>query len=235
MKRIRENEDDFSAMQASIQPLIDERLSEIDELNAQPHEYSEDVLKRIRKILRNQKKCSRIRMITSHSRRIASIALIAGTVLLTAALSIQPIRAGIWKIFLEWHEEYFTVQISEEFEQESPRTIENHILPDNLPEGWTIQTEGENFAVGVYQIFGTNEEWIFYHQSVVGGSTSYDSTDVVMEKIRLNNCTDAYMMTYAEGDIAIYWADVYEFSLTGRNMSREQLIDIAENIDSQNH
>ncbi|MBO4933404.1 MAG: DUF4367 domain-containing protein, partial [Clostridia bacterium] len=95
--------------------------------------------------------------------------------------------------------------------------------------------EGESFAVGVYQIFGTNEEWIFYHQSVVGGSTSYDSTDVVMEKIRLNGRTDAYIMTYVDGDIAIYWADVYEFALTGRNISAEQLLEIAENIDSQNH
>lgn len=235
MKRIRENNDDFAGMQAMIQPLLDERLAEIDRLNAQPHEYSEESMERIQKILGNPKKYSRTRTISSLSRRVASVALVAGTVLLTVSLSIQPIRAAIWNFFLEWHEEYFTVQISEEFEQESPRTIENRILPDNLPDGWTIKTEGESFATGVYQIFGTNEEWIFYHQSVVGGSTSYDSTDVVVEKIRLNDRTDAYRMTYAEGDIAIYWADVYEFSLMGYNISAEQLLEIAENIDSQNH
>ncbi len=234
MKRIRENEDDFAEMQAMIQPLLDERLAEIDESNAQPYEYSEEGMERIREILRKQKKCTGI-CLSSMSRRIASVALVTGTVLLTVALSIQPIRAGIWNFFLEWHEEYYTVQVSEECQQESPQTIEQHILPDNLPKGWTIQTEGENFAVGVYQIFGTNEEWIFYHQSVIGGSTSYDSTDVVVEKIQLNDRTNAYMMTYIEGDIAIYWADGYEFSLLGRSISPEQLIEIAENIDNQNH
>ena len=235
MKRIRETKNDFSAIQTMVQPLIDERLAEIDELNAQPHEYSEESVERIGKIIGNPRKRFCPRKVSSLSRRVASAALISGTVLLTAALSIQPIRAEIWEIFLEWHEEYFTVQFSEEFEQECPQTIENRILPDNLPEGWRIQTEGESFAAGVYQIFGTNDEWIFYMQNVVGGSTSYDNTDVVMETIRLNNDTAAYMMTYAEGDIAIYWADVYEFSLMGRNISREQLIAFAENIDSQNH
>lgn len=235
MKRIRENKDDFSGIQAMVQPLIDERLAEIEKLNAQPHKYSEESMERIQNILGNPKKHFRTRTMSSLSRRAASVALVTGTVLLTVSLSIQPIRAAIWKFFLEWHEEYFTVQISEEFEQESLRTIEKRILPKNLPEGWTIKTEGESFATGVYQIFGTNEEWIFYHQSVIGGSTSYDSTDVVVEKIRLNDRTDAYRMTYTEGDIAIYWADVYEFSLMGRNMSPEQLLDIAENIDSQNH
>ena len=123
MKRIRENNDDFAGMQAMIQPLLDERLAEIDKMNAQPHEYSEDSMERIRKILGNPKKRSRTFSSLSLSRRIASAALVTTTVLLTAALSIQPIRAGIGKIFLEWHEEYFTVRISEEFQQENPQTI----------------------------------------------------------------------------------------------------------------
>ncbi len=235
MKRIRENEDDFSAMQASIQPLIDERLSEIDELNAQPHEYSEDVLKRIRKILRNQQKCSRIRMITSHSRRIASIALIAGTVLLTAALSIQPIRAGIWEFLITGYDEYLEIQFSEELQKNSPKSIEKQILPTDLPEGWRIEIFAKNRIMSWYQIYGPADEYISYRQKIIAGTHWFDSTDMIMEKIRLNDRTDAHIMTYVEGDITIHWIDTYEFTISGDNMSREQLIAFAENIDSQNH
>ena len=235
MKRIRENNDDFAGIQAMIQPLLDERLAEIERLNAQPHEYSEESMERIQKILGNPKKHSRTRTIFSMSRRVASVALVTGTVLLTAVLCIQPIRAAIWNFFLEWHEEYYTVQVSEECQQECPQMLEQHIIPDNLPEGWTLQTESETLFTGVYQIFGTNEERIFYHLCVVGGSTSYDSTDVVKEKIRLNDRTEAYQMTYVEGDILISWVDKYQFTLSGHNISAEQLLEIAENIDSQNH
>lgn len=92
-----------------------------------------------------------------------------------------------------------------------------------------VFSEGQSGCV--YEIFGTNEEYIVYDQSVITDSPiAYNSENCVVEKINITDDVWGYVITYSYGDIVVHWEGLYEFSLLGRNVSREQLISIAIDI-----
>ena len=231
-KKNAETEAEIARIKAFLQPLVDEQLAQIDEYNAIPHEYSERSMQRIRQILEEQS-CHSRRKKQQCWRPVAAACLAVITVLATA-ISIPPIRAEIIELFIFWEEECIGFYTNRDPSKDYPVRIKEIFLPD-IPENWTIEVFSEDKVGGWYHIWGSNDEYISYKQSVVGGNSWYNNEDCVMEEIRLNDRTDAYLLTYGYGDIVIYWIDVYEFSLLGSDVSLEQLLEIAENIEAKVH
>jgi len=112
-----------------------------------------------------------------------------------------------------------------------PKVIEERILPENLPEGWRIEAVSENKVIGRYHIYGPNKEYIVYKQMVVTDTSAwYDNTDCVIEEMVIDDNVEGYLLTYSYGDLAVCWMKQYKFSLLGRDISQEQLIQIAKEI-----
>lgn len=166
-------------------------------------------------------------------KRVAAACAAAICAVSVTAVSIRPIRAAVIDAFVTLYEKYLTISISSDDETELPKRIEERILPD-LPEGWRIETFDEDEIGGIYEIFGTDGEYIIYDQSIITDSLrKYNSENCVIEKIEITDGVWGYVLTYSYGDIVVHWENGYEFSLLGRDISTEQLIQTALSIINQ--
>ncbi len=163
-------------------------------------------------------------------KRITVACLIVVAVLFATAMSIQPIRAGLWEAIITWYEDCVAIRIEKGADIDYPKIIEKRVLPNNLPEGWKIEPLSESDVNLVYQIFGTNGEYLSYQQRIIAdGRTLYDNTECSIEEIQLSDSIIAYLIVYSEGQVALDWTtDQYKFSFYGENISRELLIQIAK-------
>lgn len=131
MNKKLEQEDsyEFAAMRVMIQPLIDERLAQIDEYNARPHEYSEESMQRIRGIFRRQRMRDHAKIAILWSKRVAVCFMILITLTFVACATIEPLREKIANAFLTWYDEYVDVT----FEKSSDEVILKDLT--YIPEG----------------------------------------------------------------------------------------------------
>ena len=163
------------------------------------------------------------------TKRVTVACLAVVTVIFSIAMCIQPIRAAFWNAIVQWYEDYIGIRY-EVVENDYPKIIEKKMLPQSLPEGWTIEILDEcDFSVN-YLISGTNGETIYYDQKIVSTEEIwFNNKDCVEEKILLNNI-EAYIYSYSYNNGNLIWKDDYIFILSGENVSKEILIEIAGTI-----
>ena len=224
------NERNFDIlMKLAVDKCMEDEIAEFDALDTSDITVPEKTRRKVMNTL--QMKYLRESIGFQITKRITVACLAIVTVLFAAAMSIQPIRAAFWEAVVTWYENYLAIRIEKDPRIDYPKVINERILPEDLPEGWKIDVIGEDKVGGMYEIYGTAEEYIVYEQIVFTGRyVWYDNTDCTIDEILINGDTTAYLLTYLDGDIAIHWVDRYEFSLFSENSSHEQIIIIAENI-----
>jgi len=52
-----------------------------------------------------------------------------------------------------------------------------------------------------------------------------------VKEIMIKDNVEGYLLSYSDGDIIVYWIGQYEFSLSSRNVSKEQLLQIAKELN----
>ncbi len=186
MNKKLEQEDsyEFAAMRVIIQPLIDERLSQIDEYNAIPHEYSEESMKRIRGIFRRQRLWEHAKVGMIWSRRIAVCFMILITLTFVACASIEPLREKIANAFLTWYDEYVAIS----FENVSEEVVLKDIT--YIPEGYVLieNHELDGHRIAIYEDnVGKRFEFIRQPNYDETDQTLYDSEYYTMSHIEVNN------------------------------------------------
>jgi len=162
-------------------------------------------------------------------RNSAVACLVIITVLFSAVMAIPPVREALRDALVTWHERYICVAF--ETDAEYPETIETRHLPQ-LPEGWTMTVIGESDKSIYYRMIGPDEKYVTYQQSVyTGREQKYDNTECDIQKILLNDQTEALLITYhSELSYNVSWADQYCYSLTGYSVTPEELIALAESV-----
>jgi len=164
-------------------------------------------------------------------KRTAVACLVIITIAFASAMCIQPIRAGLWNAILTWYEECIGITFEKEEDAEYPTIIEERIVPETLPDGWTIeQLDGSKFGYD-YMLTGPSGEIVLYMQGLVDGQEMwFDNTDCEINTILLHDQTEAYWIHYADGSNTITWKGQYIFTLAGLDVSKEILVEIAEAI-----
>lgn len=203
-----------------------EEIAEFEALDAEGVTLSDETKQRILESICTKKK----RKFGGARITKRAMAACVAAICVVTAMSIRPIRASVVDAFVTWYEKYLTISISSDDTTELPKKIEERILPD-LPDGWRIETFDEDEIGGIYEIFGTNGEYMSYKQFIVTDSDSmFDNTDCTIEKVVFNDNTQGYLLMYSDGDIILHWVKSYKFSLLGRGVSKDFLIRIAEDI-----
>lgn len=225
-----ENETSFdSLMSLAVKQCMEEEIAAFAALDASEQTVSRKTRRRVLETSHGRPPHSSLR--SRLHRRVSVACLAAVTALLVVVIGVQPIRAELWRAMVTFYDEYLTIALPRDERVELPHIMEERILPSGLPEGWRMEVFSEGQFGCVYEIFGTNEEYIVYDQSVITDSPiAYNSENCVVEKINITDDVWGYVITYSYGDIVVHWEGLYEFSLLGRNVSREQLISIAIDI-----
>ena len=164
-------------------------------------------------------------------KRTVVACLVIVTVAFASAMCIQPVRAGLWNAILTWYEECIGITFEKEEDAEYPTIIEERIVPETLPDGWTIeQLDGGTIGYN-YMLTGPAGETVLYMQGVVNDQEMwFDNTDCEINTILLHDQTEAYWIHYADGSNTITWKEQYIFTLAGLDVSKEILVEIAEAI-----
>lgn len=159
----------------------------------------------------------------------ATAILTAVTIVFSTAMCIQPIRAAFWTAIVQWYENYIGIRY-EINENDYPKIIEKKVVPKSLPDGWTIEVLDECDISVNYLIFGINGEAIYYEQKIVNTEEIwFNNKECVVEKVSLNNI-EAYVYSYFDNLTDLIWKDEYVFILSGEQVSKETLIQIAETM-----
>jgi len=168
------------------------------------------------------------------TRFAATAVLTAVTIVFSTAMCIQPIRAAFWTAIVQWYENYIGIRY-EINENDYPKIIEKKIVPQSLPDGWTIEVLDECDISVNYLISGINGEAIYYTQNIIDKEeTWFNNNECVLEKVLLNNI-EAYIYSYSYDngnmkEFNLIWKDEYIFILSSEQVSKETLIQIAETM-----
>ena len=225
------NERNFDIlMKLAVDKCMEDEIAEFDALDTSDITVSDKTRRKVMNTLRMKYLRESIGFQITKRITVACLAIV--TVLFAAAMSIQPIRAAFWEAVVTWYEDYIAIRIEKDPEVDYPKVIEERILPENLPDGWRMEVFSEDKAGGLYQIYGTNNEYIVYQQMVVTDAVPWlDNKDCVVKEIMIKDNVEGYLLTYSDGDIIVYWIEQYEFSLSGRYVSKEQLLQIAKKLN----
>ncbi len=225
------NERNFDIlMKLAVDKCMEDEIAEFDALDTSDITVTEKTRRKVMNTLRM--KYLRESLGVQIMKRLIVACLAIVTVLFAAAMSIQPIRAAFWEAVVTWYEDYIAIRMEKDPEVDYPKVIEERILPENLPEGWRIEVFSEDKVFGVYHIYGPDGEYIVYNQIVVTDAVPwFNNKDCVVEEIMIKDNVEGYLLTYSDDDIIVYWIEQYEFSLSGRNVPKEQLLQIAKELN----
>ena len=216
-------------MKLAVNKCMEDEIALLDSLDTSDTVVSQKTRRKVINTLRQQKLQNSAWM--QIAKRTAVACLVMVTILFGAAMCIQPVRAGLWNAILTWYEECIGITFEKEEGAEYPTIIEEVIIPEALPDGWTIEQLDGSIAGYDYMLTGPSGEIVLYMQGLVDDQEMwFDNTDCDISTILLHGQTEAYWLHYADGRNTITWQDQYTFTLAGEDVSKEVLVEIAENI-----
>lgn len=211
---------------------LDDDVAFFDSLDTSDCVVREKVFKRVQRALAWERTRVFRQYALMIAKRIAIIFLAVGTFLFTAAMCIEPVRAAIIEAIITWYEDFVEMRYVNEANDENPTTIEKVMLPAGLSDDWVITKIHEDPWSVVHSIQGPNGEIIEFEQSLVSfsGSVMIDNTDCLIDEIQLNDYTTAYFASYSNGGFKLLWRDEYEYMVSAKNITREQLLTMVDNL-----
>ncbi len=216
-------------MKLAVNKCMEDEIALFDSLDISDTAVSQKTRRKVMNTLRQQKLQNSAWM--QIVKRTAVACLVIITIAFASAMCIQPIRAGLWNAILTWYEECIGITFEKEEDAEYPTIIEERIVPETLPDGWTIeQLDWSKFGYN-YMLTGPAGETVLYMQGIVNDQEMwFDNTDCEINTILLHGNIEAYWLHYAYGCNTITWQDRYTFTLIGEDVSKEILVEIAEAI-----
>ncbi len=234
-----------------VDELNDEFLSAQSEIELTPQTN-----RRILRMLRKDKRRtppSTARMVFKY---LMLAVLIAATVAFTACMALPRIREAIWKIMLEWHDEYVSVQFVPATEDSHasankpsdstnttektndptivlPLSIEEINIPKYMPIGYTTKS---SITESIFRLsyYDENDSFIFsYHQMVIGFNSTADSENGTLSEIEINGL-NAVVIAYSDDPnvYCLYWQDnQYRYRIYGYFEDYNELIRLASSVD----
>jgi hypothetical protein len=203
-----------------------ERLDALDlpDFNGYPYEVSPDFKEKILSLASPKKKDKKtVRRIICIS--AAMLALAAGA--MSAEASRNPVKDFVVQFFEKFSSADFDAK-----KTFSPQDIKE-FSPTWLPDGYRLESSEKNndFSRQVYK--NSAGEKLVFKQTLATGSIMFDTENgsKKVEKLKIGNC-EAFFYS-SDKTSTLYWSDgICLFSLSG-NISRDEMIKIAESTKAQ--
>ena len=207
-------------------------IAEYDETKMPEHEFSENFKKRMKKLIRSQKKPYYF-MINTVGKRVASFIIALVLAFTTTVLSVKSLRESAWNFIVEVYEKWSILRIVDENntstgDDEVPQLVVS--MPTYIPEGYMLIFENSDNISGMYKYKNPSGNTILYKQywTDSGLQMMVDTEGVETENIKIDTIDGMYFENKGYRNI-IWRNDKYLFYLSSK-ISKEELLKIAEYI-----
>lgn len=205
-----------------------EQYSSIDK--SEYHTFSDNFNKKMKRVIRLQKKPYYFAINTHKKRAILIVALI--TALMLTACSIPAIREPIVNFVTDVYESFTTLFFSDNSNEVSnDSTFEFEKASITIPKGYTVKETSTEFSYFLEMKSDKNDidKIITFEQIMLSDTQmSIDTEDTVTEDIDINGYSGVYYQN--KGYNVIIWSDFkYSYMLSG-NITKNELCEIANTI-----
>lgn len=210
---------------------LDDEIDVMTHLDVSEYTLSESMDRQIRSSIRRNSRKERWAPVF-HYAKIAGIILVSViSILFAAAMIIQPVRAAFFNAIVQWYDDYIAIRF--DYEEEVPTKIEEVKYPTYLPEGWQIELDFQGTVSVEATLFDPINGAVLYYKQIVHSSDNeiwFDNTDAVITEVVLNGQHPAQLISYDDGNYALSWNNVYDYSLVSDHCDLDMLLKVAESI-----
>ena len=164
---MKNNKEEYKAAVSGGLELYNEYyIAEYDETKMPEHEFSENFKKRMKKLIRSQKKPYYF-MINTVGKRVASFIIALVLAFTTTVLSVKSLRESAWNFIVEVYEKWSILRIVDENnnstgDDEVPQLVVS--MPTYIPEGYMLIFENSDNISGMYKYKNPSGNTILYKQ-----------------------------------------------------------------------
>lgn len=191
------------------------------------HDFSKRFQKRMNKLIRKEKRTPFMQSFISYGKRAAVIFLVVISISFVTTMSVEAYRVRFFQVITEVWEEFTSIIFKSE--ENTNDKILVAIIPEYVPEGFSILEEDVNDYVNTIIYIDEHNTEIFYEQSIISNKEIIlDTEDINVKKIELENQIINYFSN--KGVNQIYWNDdIYTFTLIS-DVDLEELFKMIESI-----
>ncbi len=174
--------------------------------------------------------------------RIAVAAvLLCMSISFTACMFVPAIRSAIKQVFVEWYQEYISVDFKNPDETESletetlappPETIQRKAYVANLPEGYTSEVEFDFQTYYCVNYYYENNYSFYLSQNIIQkDKVWFDGEGKTVEYIILHQCEAVVMVNTESSTISVIWQDnQYQYAIEGHFESKDAAVAMAQKV-----
>lgn len=190
------------------------------------------ILKRIKRAGEYRERHEAYRPAKETFKRVAVVALVVMSLCFTGAISIESVRVALWETIVEWYENSIFFAYVNGDDSGVPDEILEYKEP-RLDESYS-RYEGRKSEYSFVVEYEKNDTLIMYEQSLLKEyEILLSNNETIMEPIEINGYAGnaIVLKSYGECSTTIIWNDyVYTYKLVS-NLSLNELLQIAENIE----
>ncbi len=204
-------------------------------------EFSKNYSRRKQRIIARYDRSFSVAVLKKIASRVAIVALIVMSVAFLTIMSSSALRGALFKVFVEWYDEYIGVRWSEETDCEETASAETDIKPPSVVKEFRKPQyiiEGAEERILEQSIAGLDVEYYcedsflyLFSQRPITDSPVFLDDDVKIEVVGVNG----YYAVYAEGASGsgshLLWNDdKYSYHIYSYFLTLEEFLLVAESI-----
>lgn len=191
------------------------------------HNFSRKFQKKMNKLIKKEKRSPFIESFISYGKRAGVVLFIVISVAFATTMSVEAYRVRFFEVITRVWEEFTSITFKSEKEIIDRKLIA--INPDYIPEGFSILEEDVNDYVNTVIYENESNEEIIYEQSLISnGEIIFDTEDVEVETMNIENQTINFFTN--KGVSQIYWNDdLYIYTLNSA-IDIEETLKMAKSI-----
>lgn len=190
-----------------------------------PHVFSREFERKMSKLIRLRKKPFYM-IINTAGKRAACLIIGILVIAMTTIMSVEALRTAFFNFFIEFFDDYATVH-----------SVETENTPENIEDIYDITYDLSDYTIALqdynnlyrHLIYNNKEYSIDFFQSVKKSGYSINSEKTFISYVTINEYqalyyTDNHNYNY------IMWDNGYYLITIGSNISKDELIKIAESV-----
>ena len=213
----------------STESIIIESLPREEDLS---HRFSKKIVRKMNKLIRQEKRTPFMRSFISYSKRIAVIILIFTTIAFATAMSVEAYRVKFFEIVTEVWEEFTSIIFkSKDHINDNNKLIP--AIPEYIPKGFSILEESTSeHLYRVIYINENNREILYEQRALSYGEIILDTENIKTETMEIGN--QKITLFVNKGVNQIYWDDSsYSYTLIS-SINKDEIIKMAKSILEKN-
>lgn len=201
------------------------------------YEFSNKFERKMKKLIKYEKRHPIINSIYTYSKKIAIVFLIVTMGLFTLTISVEAVRSKVINVIIEIYEEFTSIMFSKEDEDISINREFKLISPNYIPKGFKEIDKVES-SIGLFIVY-EDDEYLQIRYScdeISNNSIILDTEDAQVEDININGYKAKYIVKNNiqqlvwNDSISTYLIDMESKNIKMINNDKKELIKMAESI-----